>query len=238
MLLVGTFHLANPGADFANVVVDDVLAPARQDEMIRVVNGLARFAPTRVAVEAAWDDPRAQSTYERYRRGEVSLGRSETEQIGFRLAAACEHDRVYPVDVMDDFYIPEIEELLKESRHAQTWQRLTDLAQAAAATETEGLRTSTIGDALRSLNTEATRKAMLQPYLEIATIAGGGNWSGPDMAAGWYRRNFRIAANLYQLMAPDERIAVIYGAGHVPVLEQVLTGQGVTVVDPLDFLDR
>lgn len=237
VLLVGTFHLANPGADLANVVVDDVLAPARQEELLRVVSGLARFQPTKVAVEAPWDDERTLLAYESYCRGQASLGRSETEQIGFRLAAACGHAQIFPIDVMDDFYIPEIEALLKDSAHAQTWQRIAEGAQAAVAAVTESLATRTIGEALKACNTSAARQACLLPYLEMVTIAGDGNWAGPDMAARWYRRNFRIAANLQRLLGPDERVAVIYGAGHVPVLEQWLTGRGVTLVDPLVFLD-
>jgi hypothetical protein len=101
------------------------------------------------------------------------------------------------------------------------------------------LATGTIGAVLRAMNTVDARTDGLRPYLElILPIAGGGNWSGPDMAANWYRRNFRIAANLLSMTEPGDRIVVIYGAGHIPVLEHVLAlNRGLNLVDPVPYLE-
>ena len=51
VMIVGTFHLDNPGRDVFNVQVDDVLAEKRQAELADIATALARFAPTDVMVE-------------------------------------------------------------------------------------------------------------------------------------------------------------------------------------------
>jgi len=51
LLVLGTSHLDNPGLDVVNNKVDDVLAPARQAEITAVVEQLATYRPTHIAVE-------------------------------------------------------------------------------------------------------------------------------------------------------------------------------------------
>jgi hypothetical protein len=88
-MVVGTYHMSNPGQDFANVVADDVLAPKRQTEIARLAELLAAFRPTVVALEFV---PRLDSTmnarYRQYRSGGYTLARAEQEQVGIRVAAA------------------------------------------------------------------------------------------------------------------------------------------------------
>ncbi len=238
VLLVGTFHMANPGADLANVRVDDVLAPHRQQELDAVVRGLARFQPTKVVVEHPWDDTELADAFDRFVVDGGSGSRSETHQLGFRLARSCGHPTVHGVDVMDGFYDPAIEQLTADPEHRARWDALVASAEAFTARIGAALASGTIGAVLALLNTPEERAAMLRPYLEsLLPLASPPSWPGPDMAANWYRRNFRIAANLLALAEEGDRIVVIYGAGHIPVLEHVLRSiQSYRVVDPRPFL--
>ncbi|HEX8392401.1 MAG TPA: DUF5694 domain-containing protein, partial [Longimicrobium sp.] len=99
VMVLGTAHWANPGLDYNNPQVDDVLSPRRQAEVQAILDALAEFRPTRIALEAepsrdsVWND-----RYRRYRAGSLTLGRDERDQIGLRLAARLGHDRVYTVD--------------------------------------------------------------------------------------------------------------------------------------------
>jgi hypothetical protein len=79
---------------------------------------------------------------------------------------------------------------------------------------------------------------MLVPYLDaLLPIARDGNWSGPEMVANWYRRNFKIAARIHELAEDGDRLVVIFGAGHIPVLEHALSSsKRFHLVDPLHFL--
>ncbi|HSM95857.1 MAG TPA: hypothetical protein VLT91_07430, partial [Rhizomicrobium sp.] len=51
VMIVGDFHMSNPGKDLHNVEADDMLSPTRQAEIAAVSDALARFHPTIVAAE-------------------------------------------------------------------------------------------------------------------------------------------------------------------------------------------
>jgi hypothetical protein len=108
VLVVGVYHMANPGRDIFNTRADDVLAPKRQAEMTQLVEVLKRFRPTKVAVEAdAWSD-RVPKAYAEYVAGKHELTRNEIEQVGFRLARELGHKTVYPVDADGEFPYPRL----------------------------------------------------------------------------------------------------------------------------------
>ncbi|HUK62791.1 MAG TPA: DUF5694 domain-containing protein, partial [Dongiaceae bacterium] len=51
---------------------------------------------------------------------------------------------------------------------------------------------------------------------------GNGEYIGADVASEWWNRNLRIFSNLTRLATtPDDRILVLIGAGHVPILSQL-----------------
>src|SRR5687767_2952087 len=85
LLVVGTPHFASAGRHVVNVTVPDVLTPERQREIEAVVDRLAAFRPTRVAVEWDADDQgRLDQRYADYRAGRYSLSANEIDQIGLR----------------------------------------------------------------------------------------------------------------------------------------------------------
>src|SRR5574341_2463387 len=51
VIVLGVYHMANPGRDVFNMQADDVLAPKRQQEIAELVAVLKKFNPTKVAVE-------------------------------------------------------------------------------------------------------------------------------------------------------------------------------------------
>src|SRR2546425_13198219 len=52
VLVLGVYHMANPGHDIINTQADDVLAPKRQAEIAQVIEVLKRFHPSKIAIEA------------------------------------------------------------------------------------------------------------------------------------------------------------------------------------------
>jgi len=101
VMIVGTFHLDNPGRDVFNVQVDDVFAKKRQAELADIAAGLARFAPTDVMVE--WPQATTDEQYASYRAGKLPPSRNEVVQLGFRLAALRKLERVHGIDVAGEF---------------------------------------------------------------------------------------------------------------------------------------
>src|SRR6266704_1530754 len=52
VLVLGVYHMSNPGHDIFNMKADDVLAPKRQAEIAQLIAVLTKYHPTKVAVES------------------------------------------------------------------------------------------------------------------------------------------------------------------------------------------
>ena len=53
-------------------------------------------------------------------------------------------------------------------------------------------------------------------------VGGAGDYMGADWRTGWYNRNLRIFSNLLRVRTSRaDRILVIMGAGHIPLLLQM-----------------
>src|SRR4051812_27954654 len=103
ILVLGSFHMANPGHDLANMQVDDVRSPQRQQQMAELLAVLKKFNPTKIAIESDVTGSNRPKEYDEYLAGRHELTRNEIEQIGFRLAKELGHKKIYPVDVDGDF---------------------------------------------------------------------------------------------------------------------------------------
>ena len=63
ILVLGTYHMANPGRDVHNMVADDVLSTKRQQELTQLVEALKRYGPTKIAIEASAGSERITRDY-------------------------------------------------------------------------------------------------------------------------------------------------------------------------------
>ena len=84
VMVIGTYHMSNPNPDMHDARSDDVLAPKRQAEIARIVNGIAHFRPT--VVDAEWRRDVADKRYPAYLSGMLAPSRDKSVQLGFRLA--------------------------------------------------------------------------------------------------------------------------------------------------------
>lgn len=59
--------------------------------------------------------------------------------------------------------------------------------------------------------------------LGSVAIGRGADYPGADGLSGWwYNRNLRIFANIRRLIEPGDRVLVLIGAGHVPILRHAV----------------
>lgn len=225
VLLLGTFHMANPGLDLANPVVDDVLTEQRQAELEELADRLAAFRPTKVAVEAPWDGTGVLDRYAAHRNEARPLRGDEIEQIGFRVAARAGHGQVWPIDVADVFFDPNIERVAGARPVLGRWYEAAQTAAARIAADQEAwLAEGSITDVLRRMNEPAALHAALALYVSYLTpVADPPAWPGPDMVAAWYRRNLRILSRLHAISGPGDRILVVFGQGHVALWNDLMT---------------
>lgn len=219
VMVLGTYHMDNPGRDYANPTVDDVLAPRRQAEIEAVVRALAEFRPTRIAIEATpGRDSLHNARYHAYRAGSYRLGRNEIDQIGYRLAAMLGHERVYPVDYALDMDVGGTMQWAARNGQAALAQRMGSTIQAIVA-EMNARMVESVGGILADANS-ARADSLHGLYLVMATVGRDSVYRGADEVANWYARNLHIYANIARVAQPGERVLVIMGSGHRPLLRQ------------------
>jgi len=220
VLVLGVYHMNNPGRDVFNMQVDDVLAPKRQAEIAQVIEALKRFNPTKIAVEADVYSDRRPKEYADYLNGKHELTRNEIEQLGFRLGKELGHKTVYPVDVDGDFPWQRFVNYAKGSGRTKEIDALMGEIGAMVKAQNAYLGSHTILETLLYMNADAKVAADVGSYYRQAEIGEPGDWAGADLVADWFRRNVRIYSNVMKLVAsPNERVLVIYGAGHLGWLQ-------------------
>jgi hypothetical protein len=236
VMVVGDFHMSNPGADQHNVTVDDVLAPARQAEIQKVTDALAKFRPTVVAAE--WPAGTVAERWPKFVDGSLPASRNEVVQLGFRLARQT-GARMIGVDVDGDFPYEAVEAYAKaHGQEAVLAAGHADIA-AMVAEQDKVLREKGVSSTLRYLNDPVRVARDNAFYRAMARIGGGDEQPGVELLTAWYKRNFAICANLVQAAKPGDRMVVFYGSGHTFLLRQcVAETPGLKLVEPNAWLPR
>jgi hypothetical protein len=220
VLVLGVYHMSNPGRDIFNMQADDVLAPKRQAEIAQVIAALQKFHPTKIAVEAEAGDDTIPKRYTDYLAGKHELTRNEIEQVGFRLAKELNHKTVYPADAEGDFPYQRLVNYAKGSGRSKELDALMDEIGATVKAQNAYLASHTILETLLYMNADDKVAADVGFYYRQARIGEPGDWAGADLVSDWFRRNMRIYSNIAQLAdSPNERVLVIFGAGHLGWLQ-------------------
>lgn len=237
VMIVGTFHLDNPGRDVFNVQVDDVLAKTRQAELADIAKSLARFEPTEVMVE--WPGAVTDEQYASFRADKLPPSRNEVVQLGFRLAALRDLERVRGIDVPGEFPFDPVKAYA--GSHGMT-PRL-DAALAGAGKEVQNLservRKGSLGSVLRYMNSPTRALENHGFYMDMLRFGEGDTQPGARLVSAWYARNIAICARLLQSLPEGSRAVVFYGEGHAYLLRQcVIEAPGVELVEANDYLPK
>lgn len=221
ILVLGTYHMANPGRDIHNMQADDVLAPKRQQEIEQLVSVLKKFHPTKIAIEADVGNKQVEREYADYLAGKYTLSRNETNQIGYRLAKELGHQTVYPVDESGDFPWQRVVNYAKANGLVEKLNHLDEDTGKQVTEESNFLQSHTVLEMFEYLNSDSMAAKGIATYFAFVPYGDPDDYAGPDLLAAWYQRNIRIYHNIVKLIeSPNDRILVIYGAGHLGWLQQ------------------
>ena len=221
ILILGTYHMANPGHDVFNMEADDVTSSKRQQEIAQLIDVLKKFRPTKIAIESDVGSKRRTQEYADYVAGKFTLTRNEIDQIGYRLAKELGHTAIYPVDVDGDFPIGRVTNYAKANGRADKLE--TTMAGWGTLVREQGdfLRTHSVLETLDFMNGDPRVTRDMGLYYELVRYGDSGDPAGADLLASWYQRNIRIYQNIVRLIdSPNERILVVYGSGHLGWLRQ------------------
>lgn len=230
IFLLGSFHFEYPNLDANKVDKSkqvDILSEQKQKELKKLLDYIALFKPTKICIEAPvkWS---AMEKYRMYKTGKKELGRDEIQQIAFRLMDRFKLDTVYSVDastIADDLseskdstiIKPYIDEIFKDysfkaNPYYKKWIEY----------ETEQNLRVPLFDYFAYFNSQ---KRFLRDYgYYLLGEFKNGKYNGADaLATYWYDRNLRIFRNIQRITtSPNDRILVLFGAGHISILDQLL----------------
>ena len=221
VLVLGVYHMANPGHDIFNMQADDVLAPKRQAEIAQLMEVLKKFRPTKIAIESDAGSDKIPKRYADYLAGKYQLTANEIDQVGLRLAKELGHKTVYAVDADGDFPYQRLLNYAKGSGRAKELESINSVFGDSVQAEGQYLASHTILEMLLYMNADERAARDVGLYYRMARIGEPYDQAGADLVADWFRRNIRIYSNvMQQVESPNERVLVIYGAGHLGWLQQ------------------
>ena len=242
ILLVASYHFDNPNLDVFNMATDDVLSPKRQAEIQTVVEKLAHFQPTKIAVEQnITKQERLNELYSEYcqkmNSGIPSEKRNEIIQLGFRLAQLLGHQQVYAIDVQQDLDFETVMKYAAENGQAAMIEALQASGQNAVSEFAERQENSSVGELLYWFNEEASLAENHRIYVDLLRIGKAPDYVGVKLVQDWYSRNLKIFNELCQIAEENSRILVFYGQGHIPIIRQtILDSSHLELANPLDYL--
>lgn len=241
VMVLGSFHFAQPNLDLMNPSVPDIDGARRQREIQAIVDSVAKWKPTKVCLEVPYGNTSFPELYKKYAAGEHELSKSESQQIGFRVAKQLGHETVYCIDFRSDMDFNGVMQYAAE--HGQMDKINALLAEAQAELNKifapEASEKLTIAEILAWMNQPSSDEFSHQMYMEMAKVGGGENYPGADMVAGWQTRNLKIAVNTTRVIdKPDDRILIVIGMGHAKLLRDYFRQmRDIEEVSPLPYLE-
>ncbi len=245
VLLLGTFHFKDAGLDnFKPQHQIDVFNPDRQIEIEAIADALAAFKPTKIGIERKPGSAGAlQSQYESYMGDDFELPANEIYQLGFRIARKAGHDGVYPVDAPGRWFTDQVDrtEFAKQHGQKDLLRNAYVLSFNRLARRLDALKLEhPLRDHLLLMNDPALLEKEHGIYLPRALgVRDGDDYPGADgFVSQWYNRNLRIVGNIQRIIeSEEERIIVIIGAGHVPILRHLVkSAPNMTLVEVSEYL--
>jgi hypothetical protein len=239
VLVLGTYHMNNPGLDTFNLQVGNLRTVERQAQLLEVTDRLAAFNPTKIALEVSADRPGlVWSALERYTPDWLEEDQDERVQLGLRLAHRLGHKAVYGINILGEFPFGAVQSFAQTNGQSTVIEALFALAKTQMAELQTLERTGTVLQMLRHLNDpRAIEDEMRQLYVSVLAVGDDETHPGVDLNTGWFERNARIVAKLLRVVQDGDRVLVIFGAGHAYWLrELVRLSPGLELVEANAFL--
>lgn len=250
IMLLGVFHFQDRGLDrYKPQHGFDVFSERRQREIDQVVELLTKFKATKIAIERMQDhQQQVDQDYQAFLHDQFQLSADEIHQLGFRLGKQLGHERVYCVNAWGRYYSPPVDFEAYLLQHS--FQEANDLLtphtpekyardhgqehllsqwwpyyQKQSEEEDVRINQQTLQEILLSGNAEGSMLQSHGAYLvDWFKVGAGHEYPGVDWVTAWYNRNLRIFANLQRITeSQDERILLIIGGGHLPILRHCVT---------------
>lgn len=240
ILLLGTFHFDNPGADLAKVKTFDVMTPKVQAELENITQKISAFHPDKIFVEWKWDKQKSLDAlyaaylgenYEQYVNTTFPEPasrnfyiKSEMVQLAFRAGKKAKLTKIYALDYSTPFPYDSVTKAMKAANQLSLIQRTQDAIKEMETSQNKKIATYSLTQLLLDCNTPTSLAANKGLYLEIFNRSGApGNFIGPFLVSEWYRRNLYMYSIVQKTMTPqDGKAMVLVGAGHAAMMKEFI----------------
>ncbi|MCC9168001.1 DUF5694 domain-containing protein [Pontibacter harenae] len=231
VLLLGLFHFDYPGLDAYKTEESmqvDILSEERQKQVQELAKLLAKYKPTKIVVEyPVASQQKLDKLYDSFKPADLKTQRDETYQIGFRLARQLQHKRVYAFDANPFRFSLASEDSVWMAKQYEMGEPLVKdwdnkYNQFFAYDDTIA-KQMPLKEYLLLMNSDEALRINHGVYLVYTRIGTNAEPAGADgFITRWYNRNIRMFSNLQRLASKNDRILILVGAGHVPILKHLL----------------
>jgi hypothetical protein len=245
VLLLGTFHFHNPGADLVKQNTFDILSPTAQRDLDKIADQIGKFKPTKIFVEWDYHDQQfLDSLFQLYKTGTYDRfveqrykGKSnytffknnEIFQLAFRAAKKSGLNKVNAIDYKMGIPFDTVMKVIKSSGQTALMDTINATMAKAGNTSNEKLAKWNLIQLLEDLNTPASRRENNGFYVRLLGPAGPpSNFAGADAITLWYKRNLYMYSLVQKSVTPqDERIMIFLGSGHASMISKFIVDEDV-----------
>lgn len=246
LMVLGTYHMGNPGQDQVNARADDVTRPERQRQLQAITDAIARWQPTKVLIEVQAPAPFTIARFHRFTPAELSTNPNEIWQLGFRLARQLGHPDVYgfdeqPGDGEPSYYqYDRIAAFAAANGRQQAMDEARDFFQRGATAFEQAQATRSVAELLLRYNDpDYNRQDNNRGYYYALPFGDADNQAGAEFNAFWYLRNAKMFAKIALIAQPGDRVLVLVGSGHRYWLTHFAENvPGYRSIDPRPYLQE
>lgn len=252
VLLLGTFHFRETNdIDFSSSKI--------QQQIQNMVEKISKFNPDKILIEAPINFQEDVSeiynsvpndyfqNFERMRMttlGSIDIYgdvcpityNDEIVQVAFRLAKMLGKNKVYPIDYVKFLDLQLLYD--RAGNDIEGWDNLRHIYEMEFNRDIEKIKsTGTITDLYKYYNGNWYEENHSKFYLLPNIIGAGEDYAGSKVLLDWYERNIKIFANIQKASMGCKRIFVLYGAGHLSILNTLINQyEGLKLLNVFDYL--
>ena len=231
VLLVGTFHYNNPGADVAKTKSFDILNEDSQLELKNISTKITDYNPTKIFVEWPYDEQNElDSLYQVYKKGNYfendSLSdfylKNEIFQLAFRIARQNNLKRVYAIDYSTSFPLEDVMKEIEQNNQFDLKKKIEDgISKFTVDFDNKIESGVSLTELTYFINSKEMRKFSNYFHNDLMLLAGSTkDFSGPLLTSEWFKRNIYMWSLIQKgVTESDERIMVLAGLSHVAMFE-------------------
>lgn len=244
IMTLGIYHFAYHNLDRVKTAEKDmisVLDEPYQSQIASIAKSIEEFKPTIIAIELGPAKQRSvDSLYALYKLGKLPPEKGEIYQLAYRIGKNLNLPKIYCVNDWGRHY-DNIQLLLKDNDRLDRFGNYIDSLDKAEGKDLYSKKLENIVQELIELNNPLKIKEDLNSYLTkgFTYEETQGDFTGVDFEAGrWFSRNLRIFRNIQRIpKTPEDRILVIFGAGHMNLLNPLIdSSKEFELVSPVEFL--